>query len=56
MGTGAFSSEQEATSYVKNDRTYEPDEKMHARYNEKYCIYNELYDTIKEINHKQRSW
>jgi len=56
MGTGAFSSEQEATSYVKNDRTYEPDEKMHERYNEKYCIYNELYDTIKEINHKQRSW
>jgi xylulokinase len=56
MGAGAFSDVQEAAGCVKIDRTYEPDEKMHARYNEKYSIYKELYDTLKDINHKQRSW
>lgn len=56
MGVGAYASAREAIRCVEIDQTYAPDKNMHLRYNNKYSLYNGLYDTLKDINHKQKSW
>ena len=55
-GISAYAGAREAVSCIKTDTTYTPDEKMHMRYNDKYSCYNGLYDILKDINHKQKSW
>lgn len=48
---GAYSSLGEASSIVQLSQTYYPNEQLHERYNNKYCTYSQLYDTLKDIQY-----
>ena len=48
---GGYSSLEEAVrNTVVLKETYHPEEKMYKLYNEKYCVYRDVYNTLKNIN------
>lgn len=56
IGAGAYGGISDAVSRVRSGKTYDPDEKVHAKYNDKYRIYKTLYETLKALNHNQECW
>lgn len=53
IGVGLYRDEQEAFERVyKPGKTYEPDPQLAARYAEWFRIYQQLYPTLKEVNHQ----
>ena len=47
--TGAYSDLNDAAQIVQLAQTYDPSETIHQIYNNKYCIYSQLYDTLIKI-------
>lgn len=53
IGVGLYRDEQEAFERVyKPGKTYEPDPELAARYSEWFQIYQQLYPTLKDVNHQ----
>lgn len=53
IGVGMYKDEQEAyASVARPAKTYEPDTSEHARYLERFPIYQQLYPALREINHQ----
>jgi sugar (pentulose or hexulose) kinase len=42
--------------YVRAGRTYAPDPKAHAAYEQYQAVYDALYDSTKELAHKLSSF
>lgn len=51
-GIGACTLDEAVALAVKTDRTYTPDPSVQGKYNEKYIIYQQVYETMKDINHQ----
>jgi xylulokinase len=51
MAAGAYSGLQDASKIVQLSRTYDPEDRLYRIYNNKYCIYSQLYDKLKEIHY-----
>ncbi len=49
---GVYKNLQDAVGIVNVAKTYEPSEEFHRVYNNKYCIYSQLYDKLKEIQYE----
>lgn len=53
VATGVFASLEEALGQmVRIGRTYEPDLALHERYMEKFAVFEQVYPTLAELNHR----
>lgn len=53
IGVGVYKDEQDAYAQVARPaRIYEPDAETHARYLERFALYQKLYPALREINHQ----
>jgi xylulokinase len=53
VATGVFASLEEALAQmVRIGRTYEPDLALHERYMEKFAVFQQVYPTLAELNHR----
>jgi len=48
---GVYSNLQDAANIVQISKTYYPNEQQNKTYNNKYCTYLQLYDTLKDIQY-----
>jgi xylulokinase len=56
MGVGLFEAWSEIDRFVALAETVEPDGQAHARYDEIYPLYRELYPVLRPILHRTSAW
>jgi xylulokinase len=53
IGVGIYGDEAEAFEQVyRPGQIYEPDEKLHADYLERFAVFSQLYAALKQVHHQ----